>query len=115
MRNVYRLRPQTAAYVDAVRHLGYPAGRVLLELPGATLQLDLAIPDDARRVAVLGEAKRHTGMLQTLRRTVESRHANVSPDMTLTKDEARQVAWRLRTVAPAYRWPGRSRWSARRV
>ena len=50
--------PQIAAYVDAIVHLGYPAGRVLFELPGSALQLDLAILDDDGRVVVLGEVER---------------------------------------------------------
>lgn len=96
--------PQIAAYVDAILHLGYPAGRVLFELPGSALQLDLAILDDAGRVVVLGEAKRDTAMLETLRTNVERRYAGAAPDMTTTKDEARQLAWRLWAVAPDYTW-----------
>jgi hypothetical protein len=96
--------PQIAAYVEAILHLGYPAGRVLFELPGSALQLDLAILDDAGRVVVLGEAKRDNTMLVTLRSNVEQRYAASAPDMTTTKDEARQLAWRLWTVAPDYTW-----------
>jgi hypothetical protein len=96
--------PQIAAYVDAIVHLGYPAGRVLFELPGSALQLDLAILDDDGRVVVLGEAKRDTAMLETLRCAVDRRYAVAAPDMTAAKDEARQLAWRLWTVAPDYTW-----------
>lgn len=96
--------PQIAAYVDAVLHLGYPAGRVLFELPGSALQLDLAVLDNTGRVVVLGEAKRDKAMLETLRSRVESRYTNAPPDMTTSKDETRQLAWRLWTVAPAYTW-----------
>lgn len=96
--------PQIAAYVDAVLHLGYPAGRVLFELPGSALQLDLAILDDFGRVVVLGEAKRDAAMLQTLRHNLDRRYAVAAPDMTTAKDEARQLAWRLWTVAPDYTW-----------
>ncbi|ABL81780.1 MULTISPECIES: hypothetical protein [unclassified Nocardioides] len=96
--------PQIAAYVDAILHLGYPAGRVLFELPGAALQLDLAILDDTGRVVVLGEAKRDTAMLATLRANVENRYSATAPDMSAAKDEVRQLAWRLWTVAPDYTW-----------
>ncbi|WP_370037229.1 hypothetical protein [Nocardioides sp.] len=96
--------PQIAAYVDAILHLGYPAGRVLFELPGSALQLDLAILDDSGRVVVLGEAKRDTAMLENLRTNVERRYAGAAPDMTTPKDEARQLAWRLWTVAPDFTW-----------
>lgn len=96
--------PQIAAYVDAILHLGYPAGRVLFELPGAALQLDLAILDDTGRVVVLGEAKRDTAMLATLRANVEDRYTATAPDMSTVKDEVRQLAWRLWTVAPDYTW-----------
>lgn len=96
--------PQIAAYVDAILHLGYPAGRVLFELPGAALQLDLAILDDTGRVVVLGEAKRDTAMLAALRANVEDRYTATAPDMSTVKDEVRQLAWRLWTVAPDYTW-----------
>ena len=96
--------PQIAAYVHAILHLGYPAGRVLFELPRFALQLDLAILDDSGRVVVLGEAKRGTAMLETLRVNVENRYTTAAPDMTTAKDEARQLAWRLWSVAPAYTW-----------
>jgi hypothetical protein len=96
--------PQIAAYVDAILNLNYSAARVLFELPGSALQLDLAILDDLGRVVVLGEAKREAGMLVKLRETVLSRYADLAPDMTAAKDEARQLAWRLWTVAPAYTW-----------
>lgn len=96
--------PQIAAYVDAILHLGYPVGRVLFELPRSALQLDLAILDDTGRVVVLGEAKRDTAMLESLRTNVEARYTDTAPDMTTTKDEARQLAWRLWTVAPDYTW-----------
>lgn len=43
-------------------------------------------------------------MLQILRKTVENRHTATAPDMTTTKDEARQLAWRLWTVVPRYTW-----------
>jgi hypothetical protein len=68
------------------------------------LQLDLAILDDDGRVRVLGEAKRDTAMLDKLRTTVESRYRDEAPDMSTPKDEARQLAWRLWTVAPEYTW-----------
>ena len=96
--------PQLAAYVDAILHLNYPSGRVLFELPGSALQLDLAILDDNGRVVVLGEAKRDVGMLQTLRSNVIHRYTDAPPDMTGSKDEARQLAWRLWIVAPDYTW-----------
>ena len=96
--------PQIAAYVDAILHLGYPAGRVLFELPTSALQLDLAILDDAGRVVVLGEAKRDTKMLTSLRAAVETRYTRAAPDMTTAKDEARQLAWRLWTVEPDFTW-----------
>ena len=79
-------------------------GRVLFELPGSALRLDLAILDDDGRVVVLGEAKRDTAMLEKLRTNVDRRYAGAAPDMTTTKDEARQLAWRLWTVAPDYTW-----------
>jgi hypothetical protein len=52
---------------------GVPAGRVLFELPGSALQLDLAILDNTGRVVVIGEAKRDTVMLHRLRASVENR------------------------------------------
>jgi hypothetical protein len=96
--------PQIAAYVDAILRLGYPVGRVLFELPGSALQLDLAILDNAGRVVVLGEAKRDTAMLDALRTKVARRYSAAAPDMTTAKDEARQLAWRLWTVKPDYTW-----------
>ena len=53
---------------------------------------------------MLGEAKRDTAMLEKLRTNVDRRYAGAAPDMTTTKDEARQLAWRLWTVAPDYTW-----------
>ena len=98
--------PQIAAYVAAIRSLGYPAGRVLFELPPAALQLDLAILDDAGRVIVLGEAKRDTAMIEKLRSDLLRRFSTSSPgDETKRRgDEARQLAWRLWTVRPDYLW-----------
>src|SRR6266545_71227 len=55
--------PQLAAYIELVRRLGYPPGRVLFELPQRSLQLDLAVLSDEGTVVVLGEAKRAAGML----------------------------------------------------
>ena len=96
--------PQLAAYVDAVVILGYPAGRVLFELPPSALQLDLAILDDVGRVVVLAEAKRDVSMLDRLMERVTELYSDATPDMTTTKDEARQLGWRLWTVAPDYTW-----------
>lgn len=48
--------PQLAAYVELVRRLGYPADRVLFELPARSLQLDLAVLTDQGAVTILGEA-----------------------------------------------------------
>ncbi len=50
--------PQIAAYARAVLEMTFPRGRMLFELPGASLQLDVAILADDGRVVVLGEAKR---------------------------------------------------------
>ena len=96
--------PQLAAYVDAVVGLGYPVGRVLFELPQRALQLDLAILDDVGRVVVLAEVKRDVSMLDRLKARVTDRYSASAPDMTTTKDEARQLGWRLWTVAPDYTW-----------
>lgn len=104
--------PQLAAYVEAILDLGYSKERVLFELPAASLQLDLAILDDDGAVVVLGEAKRDVGMLDKLERAVSERFGDVAPDDESKKrgDEARQLAWRLWTVAPSFTWligPGR--------
>jgi hypothetical protein len=98
--------PQIAAYVDAIVNLGYAAERVLFELPGSALQLGLAILDDEGQVVVLGEAKRDIRMLGKLRAQVLQRFADALPSEETKKrgDEARQLAWRLWTVAPAYTW-----------
>ena len=96
--------PQLPRFLDAILNLGYPAGRVLFELPVSALQLDLAILDDDGRVVVLGEAKRATGMLGKLRADVLARYSDVEPDMAEDKDEARQLAWRLWKVSPPYTW-----------
>jgi hypothetical protein len=97
-------RPRCEAAITGRDARGKPAGRVLFELPGSALQLDLAILDDSGRVVVLGEAKRDTAMLENLRTNVERRYAGAAPDMTTPKDEARQLAWRLWTVAPDFTW-----------
>ena len=52
----------------------------------------------------MGEAKRDSAMLHRLRASVVDRSTDAPPDMTRTKDEARQLAWRLWTVAPDYTW-----------
>ena len=98
--------PQLAAYVDAIVNRAYPKDRVLFELPTESLQLDLAILDDTGRVVVLGEAKRETGMLPKLVRSVELRFSDQAPtdDTKKRGDEARQLAWRLWTVRPGLCW-----------
>lgn len=98
--------PQIAAYVDAVTNLRYPAERVLFELPSSALQLDLAILDDESNVVILGEAKRDTGALESLREGVLSRFGDKAPGPETKKrgDEQRQLAWRLWTVRPRLTW-----------
>lgn len=98
--------PQIAAYADLILRLGYPAARVLFELPAQSLQLDLAVLDDEGRVVVLGEAKRDVNMLEKLRVACLERFAGAAPGPETLKrgDEARQLAWRLWTVAPSYTW-----------
>jgi hypothetical protein len=98
--------PQVAAYADAILHRGYPANRVLFELPASALQLDLAILDDDGRVVVLGEAKRAASMLDRLVTAVMDRFGAAPPGEETKKrgDEARQLAWRLWTVRPALLW-----------
>jgi len=98
--------PQLAAYVELVRHLGYPADRVLFELPPASLQLDLAVLTDEGAVAVLGEAKRAAGMLDPLVDTVRVRFRQVQPgeETRRRSDEARQLGWRLWLTRAPYLW-----------
>jgi hypothetical protein len=98
--------PQIAAYARAVLEFSYPANRVLFELPGSSLQLDLAVLDDAGRVVILGEAKRDVAMLDRLLDDVRRRFADLAPDDESEKrgDEARQLAWRLWTVQPDRLW-----------
>lgn len=98
--------PQLAAYVDLIQNLGYPKERVLFELPGESLQLDLAVLDDDERIVVLGEAKRDTKMLARLLEAVGSRFAQGAPGEESKKrgDEARQLAWRLWRVQPDFCW-----------
>ena len=98
--------PQIAAYVEAILDLGYPHERVLFELPAKSLQLDLAILDDDRAVRVLGEAKRATHTLSTLRRGVVERFGDQTPSVGSKRrgDEQRQLAWRLWTVGPELTW-----------
>ena len=106
--------PQIAAYADAVLNLGYPPARVLFELPATALQLDLAVLDDDGSVVVLGEAKRDNAMLAKLRTDCMTRFAKAAPTADTKKrgDEARQLAWRLWSVAAPYTWligPGQRR------
>ena len=98
--------PQLAAYAEAILDLGYPPERVLFELPARSLQLDLAILDDAGGVVVLGEAKRSTPALAALARGALERFGQTAPtDETKRRgDEQRQLAWRLWTVAPRLTW-----------
>ena len=98
--------PQLAAYVDAITVKGLDRHRVLFELPGSALQLDVAILDDDGGVVVLGEAKRDTPMLDKLLEDVVSRFSAAAPgpDSKKRGDEARQLAWRLWTVRPAWLW-----------
>lgn len=98
--------PQLAAYVEAILELGYDRNRVLFELPGSALRLDLAILDDDGRVAVLGEAKRDNTMLDRLLNDVIRRFGNERPSEESKKrgDEARQLAWRVWTVRPELLW-----------
>lgn len=98
--------PQIAAYVEAILDLGYPHERVLFELPAKSLQLDLAILDDDGSVRVLGEAKRSTPALSTLRRGVVGRFSDKAPAVEPKRrgDEQRQLAWRLWTVGPEITW-----------
>lgn len=98
--------PQLAAYVRAIEDWGYPAERVLFELPASGLQLDLAIVDDDGHVLVLGEAKRANDMLDRLLSGMLERFADRSPGPETKKrgDEARQLAWRLWTARPSRLW-----------
>jgi hypothetical protein len=98
--------PQLAAYVEAVLLLGYPEARVKFELPPASLQLDLAIYDEAAHVVVLGEAKRDAAMLDKLVAGVEGRYREAAPEPDSKKrgDEVRQLAWRLWAVRPTFLW-----------
>jgi hypothetical protein len=98
--------PQLAAYVELIGRLGYPAGRVLFELPPRSLQLDLAVLTDAGTVAVLGEAKRAATMLDSLATAVRQRfgHAQPGEDSKRRGDEARQLAWRLWLTRTPYLW-----------
>jgi hypothetical protein len=98
--------PQLAAYVELIRHLGYPAGRVLFELPPRSLQLDLAVVTNAGAVAVLGEAKRAAAMLERLAQAIGQRFGDAPPgeDTKRRGDEARQLAWRLWTTRAPYLW-----------
>jgi hypothetical protein len=98
--------PQLAAYVELIRHLGYPAGRVLFELPTQSLQLDLAVVTDPGTVAVLGEAKRAAPMLGRLAHAVVERFGDAPPgeDTKRRGDEARQLAWRLWITWAPYLW-----------
>ncbi|MEU5876221.1 hypothetical protein [Spirillospora sp. NPDC047279] len=98
--------PQIAAYVKAVLVYGHPRGRVFFELPAKALQLDLAIVDDRSQVIVAGEAKRSVTALGVLRERVLERYGDRPPGAESKKrgDEARQLAWRLWTVAPKITW-----------
>jgi hypothetical protein len=98
--------PQIAAYARAVMEMSFPTGRVLFELPTASLQLDLAILADDGRVVVLGEAKRDVRMLDGLLVDVLKRFGQVAPgeDSKRRGDEGRQLAWRLWTVQPDRLW-----------
>jgi hypothetical protein len=98
--------PQLAAYVELVRRLGYPADRVLFELPRRSLQLDLAVLTDQGTVAVLGEAKRATSMLDPLAQAARQRFSLVQPGEKTRRrsDEARQLAWRLWLTRAPYLW-----------
>jgi hypothetical protein len=103
--------PQLAAYVELIRRLGYPAGRVLFELPSRSLQLDLAVVTDAGAVAALGEAKR-AAMLERLAHAVGKRFRDTPPgdENKRRGDEARQLAWRLWTTrTPICGWSARER------
>ncbi len=104
--------PQVAAYVRAIEELGFPYQRVLFELPGSAMQLDLAVLDDGGRVVVLGEAKRAGAMLDKLLDDVLARFSTEAPGPESKRrgDEARQLAWRLWSVRPSRLWligPGR--------
>jgi hypothetical protein len=81
---------------------GYPAHRVLFDAPTECLQLDLAVLDDARRVVILGEAKKESKDLDRLLRGLQ-RHANVEPEPKRA-DESRQLAWRLWKARPDFLW-----------
>jgi hypothetical protein len=96
--------PQLAAYVELITRLEYPKERVLFELPGRALNLDLAVLDDDNRVVVLGEAKRSVPMLEKLLLSMADRFVALPPSPETKKrgDEARQLAWRLWTVKPSY-------------
>jgi hypothetical protein len=98
--------PQLAAYVELVRHLGYPPDRVLFELPPASLQLDLAVLTDQGTVTILGEAKRAAGMLDPLIHAVRQRFSRTQPGEQTRRrgDEARQLAWRLWLTRTPYLW-----------
>lgn len=98
--------PQLAAYVRAIEELGFPYRRVLFELPGSALQLDLAILDDNGSVVVLGEAKRAGAMREKLLDDVLARFSTEAPTPGSKRrgDEARQLAWRLWSVRPSRLW-----------
>ncbi len=98
--------PQLATYVELVRRLGYPPGRVLFELPQHSLQLDLAVLTDQDTVAMLGEAKRAAGMLDPLIEAVRHRFSEIQPGEETWRrgDEARQLAWRRWLTRVPYLW-----------
>ncbi len=89
--------PQLAAYIELVRRLGYPPGRVLFELPQRSLQLDLAVLSDEGTVVVLGEAKRAAGMLDPFDRC---RPRSVQPGSARRGDQAARGRGATARLAP---------------
>jgi hypothetical protein len=98
--------PQLAAYVELIRRLGYPAERVLFELPARSLQLDIAVLTDDGTVGIVGEAKRAAGRLDPMVQAIRQRFSGVQPGEETKRrgDEARQLAWRLWMTKTQYLW-----------
>ena len=98
--------PQIAAYVEAILTLAIRTSVCCLSRPPRHCRLYLAILNDDGTVRVLGEAKRSTPALSSLRQGAVNRFGKGTPTNESRRhgDEQRQLAWRLWTVSPEFTW-----------
>lgn len=108
--------PQLACYVDLIRRLRYPAGRVLFEPGDRCERVDLTVLNDGGRVVIMGEAKVDPSQPDDLVQRMRARYSTAPPQTETKPPKGREyeawktadAVWKLRPrllwlVAPGVR------------